>query len=399
MKLSYKSTIYACYLSYVIQGIVNNISPILFIVYTSQLGLTLDRIGVLIGVNFGVQMLVDLLATRYSDRIGFRPCMITAHVCTALGIAGLGILPLLMTNAFAGLLIATVLSGIGGGLLEVLVSPIVEAAPSGGEKDKAMSMLHSFYCWGCVGFIAISTLALSWLGAERWYVLPLCWAVLPLVNCAAFAAVPINKLVADDDRISLKALFKQKSFRIFVLMMLCAGASEQAMSQWASYFAETGLHVSKAISDLFGPCMFSLAMGSARLLYGRCGTKINLERFITGSCVLCVISYLIAVLSPFAAFGLVGCGLCGFSVGILWPGSFSIAARGCPRGGTAMFALLALAGDIGCAVGPETVGIVSSISGGRLESGLLSAIIFPIGMLALVIAYTHTEKKTGTEKQ
>ncbi len=381
MNTNYKYTVRACYLGYIVQGIINNVNPILFIVYRNQLGISLDKIGLLIAANFGIQILVDLLASRYVDRIGYRISMVAAHVLSVIGLVSLGILPFVFDNAFIGLMIATIMNGIGGGLLEVLVSPIVEAAPSE-QKDKAMSMLHSFYCWGCIGFIAISTIILQIMGSGKWYLIPMLWAILPFINILLFLIVPINKLVEEENRIPVKSLLKSKKVWIFILLMICAGAAEMGMSQWASYFAETGLNIDKTLGDIFGACFFCAMMGVSRLFYGKSGMKINLKKFMAISCSLCVIGYLMAAFSPIAILGLIGCGICGLSVGIMWPGTFSYAAKGCKEGGTVMFAILALAGDIGCITGPEVVNIFSNaFPKYGLKAGLIAAIIFPIIML------------------
>lgn len=376
-----QATIYACYLGYVVQGIINNINPILFVTYQNRLGISLEMISVLIIMNFGFQILVDLIAAKYVDRIGHRLCMMMAHVCTVLGLLCISILPFVLPSPVIGLCIATVLNGIGGGLLEVLVSPIVEAVP-GEEKEKAMSLLHSFYCWGCVGFIGISTLLLRVLGSENWFFMPLIWAVLPAINIYAFSKVPILRLVEAGEELPVRKLFRMKIFWLLVVLMLCAGASEMGMSQWASYFAELGLGVNKTMGDLLGPCFFCILMGLARTYYGRSESKMNLNRFIKVSCLLCVVSYLLAVFAPYPILGLLGCGLCGLSIAILWPGTFSIAARTCKAGGTALFALLALAGDVGCAAGPQVVSLVSgSAPEYGLKAGLLAAVIFPVVLL------------------
>ena len=381
MRTNYKYTIYSCYTGYIVQAVINNINPIFFIIYQKQLGISLEKIGLLIAVNFGVQILVDFLSARYVDRIGYRKSMVFAHIFSALGIMGVGILPQILPSAFAGLLLATICNGIGGGLLEVMVSPIVEAAPSG-EKEKAMSILHSFYCWGCIAFIALSTITLHFIGNDRWYLIPVAWAPLPFINGFLFTVVPINRLVEDGERLPARQLFRKKSFWLFVLLMICAGASEMGMSQWASYFAETGLHISKTWGDLFGACFFCLLMGLSRAFYGKKGDKIDLYRFMCGSCILCIIGYLLAVFAPSAVIGLIGCGICGLSVGILWPGTFSQAAGDCREGGTAMFAFLALAGDIGCMSGPELVNLGSGLLPEiGLKAGLFLAIIFPVVML------------------
>lgn len=387
-----QATIYGCYLGYIVQGVINNVNPILFVTYQQRLGVSLELISLLIVLNFGTQILVDMLAAKYVDRIGHRLSMVLAHIFAVAGLVSITVLPFVLPNPVLGLGVATILNGIGGGLLEVLVSPIVEAVP-GEEKEKAMSLLHSFYCWGCVGFIAISTLLLRFLGSERWYFLPLIWAVLPAINVFVFTKVPILRLVEKGEEMPLRRLFRMKVFWLLVILMLCAGASEMGMSQWASYFAELGLGVDKTMGDLLGPCFFCILMGLARTYYGKAGGNMNLHCFIKASCGLCVISYLLAVFAPHPLLGLLGCGLCGLSIAILWPGTFSIAARSCKAGGTALFAFLALAGDVGCASGPQVVSLVSGLLPQYgLKAGLLAAIVFPVVLLVALGLLERQEK-------
>ncbi len=388
-----QATIYGCYLGYVVQGIINNINPLLFVTYQKRLNVSIEAISVLIILNFGLQMAVDIVGAKYIDKIGHRLCMVMAHVFTVLGLAGISILPVVLPSPFVGLCIATVLNGIGGGLLEVLVSPIVEAVP-GEEKEKAMSLLHSFYCWGCVAFISVSTLLLRVLGTDNWYFLPLIWMILPLINIVVFAKVPILRLVEEGHQISIRKLFGLRAFPLLIVLMLCAGASEMGMSQWSSYFAEMGLRVDKTMGDLLGPCFFCILMGIVRTYFGRSEGKLNLYRFIKVSCFLCIASYLIAVFAPHPVLGLMGCGLCGLSIAIFWPGTFSIASKTCKAGGTAMFALLALAGDVGCAAGPQLVSLVSKLLPGYgLKAGLLCAIVFPMTLLIALVCLEKINKK------
>lgn len=384
-KVGYKQTIYACYIGCVVQAIINNLGPLLFLTFEKSLGIPIEKIGMLITINFGVQIIVDLLSARYADKIGYRNSIIASHIFACIGLVGMGIFPFIFSDPFIGLALASMINAVGGGIIEVLISPIVEAAPSK-EKDKAMSMLHSFYCFGHVAVVLLSTLAFYILGIDNWRFICMIWAIVPFLNIFLFSIVPINTVTEEGAELPLKQLLSIKLFWIFVLLMICSGASEQAMSQWASFFAEDGLKVSKTMGDLLGPCAFALLMGCSRAFYGKYGSKINLKKFILGSSILCIISYLIAVLSPIPLIGLLGCALCGLSVGIMWPGTFSIAAKECPNGGTSMWALLALAGDVGCFVGPSLVSIVSSINiGTGIKYGLGYAIIFPVIMFMLTL--------------
>lgn len=389
MKLNYRHTLFASYLGYITQAIINNLAPLLFLTFQKSFDITLGEIGFLVSINFCIQMAVDVLAVKFVDKIGYRTCAVTAHIMCTAGLIGMGCFPFLFENAYAGLLIAIFFNAIGGGLIEVLVSPIVEALP-GDQKESAMSLLHSFYCWGHVGVVLLSTLYFTTIGIDRWYFLPILWAAVPLFNAFFFSKVPIRTLVEEEDAMPLKKLFSMKLFWLFFLMMLCAGASEQAMSQWASLFAESGLKVSKTLGDLLGPCAFAVLMGLSRVFYGKFGEKINLKNFIALSSVLCIVSYLLASLSTNPLISLLGCSLCGLSVGIMWPGTFSLSAKSCPQGGTAMFALFALAGDIGCSAGPGTVGL---IAGESLKKGILLAIVFPICMFLAVMTLKRLKKK------
>lgn len=384
MRSNFKRTITACLTGYVVQAVINNLAPLLFLTFQNTYGIPLSQITVLITVNFGVQLSVDLLSIFFVDKIGYRASMLAAHGCSALGLVSMAFLPDMFTKPFAGLLISVVLYALGGGLLEVLVSPIVEACPTD-NKEKTMSMLHSFYCWGQVAVVLLSTLFFKAFGISEWRILVLIWAVLPVFNGIIFTRVPINTLIADGERgMSMKELFSSAPFWVLMLMMICAGASELTVSQWASTLAEKGLGVSKAVGDLAGPMLFAVLMGISRAFYGKFGDRINLNRFMTISSVLCVFSYLLIFFAPQPALGLLGCGLTGLSVGIMWPGTFSNAAASLKRGGTAMFALLALAGDIGCMSGPTLAGFVSGLFGENLQTGILAGTVFPVMMLLAI---------------
>ncbi len=381
MKNSYKKTINACFIAYIVQAIVNNFVPLLFLTFQNSYEIPLAKITMLITINFGIQLLVDMLSVGFVDKIGYRASMLLAHIFVAAGLISLTILPELFFDPFIGLLMAVIIYAVGGGILEVLVSPVMEACPTD-NKEKAMSLLHSFYCWGHVGVVLISTIFFRAFGISNWKLLALVWAIIPVINAVIFAKAPIASLIGEGETgLTIKELFSKKIFWVLMLMMVCAGASEQAVSQWASTFAENGLGVSKTVGDLAGPMSFATMMGISRVFYGKYGEKINLDRFMGYSVLLCAVSYLGISLIPVPALGLVGCALCGLSVGILWPGTFSKAAAAIRGGGTAMFALLALAGDLGCSGGPTVVGIVSSYFGDNLKVGILAAIVFPILLL------------------
>lgn len=381
---NYNHTIYACFTGYIVQAVVNNFVPLLFLTFQSSYGIPLSKITFLVTFNFGLQLIIDLLSAGFVDKIGYRTSIILAHVFAAAGLIDLTFLPDLFADPFAGLLLSVIIYAIGGGLTEVLISPIMESCPTD-NKETAMSLLHSFYCWGYVAVVLLSTVFFHLFGIENWKILTLVWTVIPVVNGFVFTKVPIAPLLSDEDKgMSISRLFKQKLFWCLLLLMFCAGSCEQAVSQWASTFAEKGLQVSKTIGDLAGPMMFAILMGTSRAIYGKYGEKINLMKFMTCSGILCLASYLLISLTSSPIIGLIGCGLCGLSVGILWPGTFSISAANLKTGGTAMFALLALAGDLGCSLGPTTVGIASGILGDNLRMGILTAAVFPVLLLILL---------------
>ena len=403
MALTYRHTRNACFISYVAQAIINNLPPLLFLTYSEQFSVSLTQISLLITVNFAIQMCVDFLSAHLIDKIGYRASIVIAHVTAVLGLVCLSLLPGSM-DAYAGLLIATVLGAIGGGLLEVLVSPMVEALPSK-NKEKEMSLLHSFYCWGHVAVVLLSTAYFLLFGTKNWHFLPLAWAILPFINLLLFIRAPLCTLSEAGRTLKPRQLARLPLFWLFFALMICSGASEMAMSQWTSYFAEAGLRVYKATGDLLGACSFAFLMGLSRLLFSK--GRLSVEKAIFFSALLCVISYLTAVFSPWPLLALIGCGVCGFSVGVMWPGVYSLAAKKLPMGGTAMFALLALAGDIGCCSGPSVVGAVSDrvLAGGSLvgfsaaptmamKAGFLVAALFPLLLTLGAFVFLKGKEKT-----
>lgn len=378
MDKKYQKTVYACFVGYIVQAIVNNFVPLLFLTFHKMYGIPLSEITFLVTVNFAIQLCVDLLAVTFVDRIGYRASMVLAHAMAAAGLILLAVLPETLPDPYIGLMTAVVFYAVGGGLLEVVVSPVMESCPTP-NKETAMSLLHSFYCWGHVGVVLISTAFFAAFGISDWKILAVLWALVPIANMLAFTKVPMASLMKDgEEGMSPGSILKTRLFWIFLLLMICSGACEQAVSQWASTFAEQGLGVSKTIGDLTGPMFFAIMMGTSRSLYGKYGEKLPLDKFIIGSGLLCLASYLVVSLSPVPALGLIGCGICGFSVGIMWPGTFSLASAAMPTGGTALFALLALGGDVGCSAGPTYVGMISGMLGNDLRKGIFCAIIFPV---------------------
>ena len=387
MKTGYKRTLCACFIGSATLSISNNLAPLLFVLFQQEFEITVAKIGLLVTYNFCIQTLVDLIAARFAEKIGYKKCVVAAEIFCAVGVSGLGLFPSLLPDPYVGLLLAVGIYAVGGGLLEVLVSPIVEALPLD-KKSGTMSLLHSFYCWGHALVVILTTVFFHFAGTQYWRLVTFIWALIPAANAVLFVTSPIITLSAGEEKVPMRKLFKIRIFWVFMLVMLCAGASELSMAQWASYFAECGLGVSKAFGDLLGPCMFALLMGASRALYAAFSSKIRLSSVLVGSGVLCVLSYLLAVFSPFPVLALLGCGLCGLSVGVMWPGTLSLSAEKYPQGGTAMFGLLALAGDIGCSAGPSIVGFVSELTDGRLQTGLLATIVFPVMLIVTVCSLT-----------
>ena len=385
MKKNYRHTLIACYLAFITQAIAANFAPLLFLKFHTDYAIPFGRLALIPTVFFLTQLAVDVLCAKFVDRIGYRRCVVASEAASGLGLAGLAVLPELFSDPFPGILACTVVYAVGSGLIEVLASPIVEACPFE-HKDAVMSLLHSFYCWGVVGVIALSTLFFAAFGIEHWKWLACLWAVIPLANIVNFAVCPIERLTEEGKGMSLRGLARLPLFWLAVALMVCAGTSELAMAQWASAYVEAALGFSKTAGDLAGPCLFAVSMGASRVIYGKFSDRMDLRRFMLASGCLCLVCYLAASLSPFSLLSLAGCIVCGFSVGIMWPGTISLISPRLPNGGTALFAMLAMAGDLGGAAGPGLVGAVAQLAGDRLPMGLLAGCVFPAGLvLALVL--------------
>lgn len=388
MAKNYNKTLTACYLGFITQAIAANFAPLLFLKFHKDYGIPLGEIALISTLFFMTQLIVDVLCAKFVDRIGYRKSVVASEICSAAGLIGLAFLPDIFPNPFAGILISVVIYAVGSGLIEVLVSPIVEACPFP-NKDAVMSFLHSFYCWGSVGVVLLSTLFFAVFGLDRWKLLACIWALIPLYNIYNFAVCPIEHLVEDGKSMGMRKLFKKPLFWVEITLMVCAGASELAMAQWASAYTESAIGLSKTAGDLVGPGLFAVMMGVSRVIYGKYGEKLNLMNFMLGSGALCLICYLMASISGNPIMGLAGCIVCGFSVGIMWPGTISISSGKMPAGGTAMFALLAMAGDLGGAFGPALVGNITQRANDNLQVGMLVGSVFP---LILIIALLIMKK-------
>lgn len=393
MKMNYQRTLKACYLGFITQAIAANFAPLLFLKFHADYGISLGRIALISTAFYFTQLVVDVFCARFVDKIGYRKSVVASEVVSVLGLAGLAFLPDLCANPFAGIVACVIMYAIGSGLIEVLCSPIAEACPFD-HKEAVMSLLHSFYCWGSVGVILLSSLFFTAFGIDSWRILICVWALIPLYNIFNFATCPIEHLTEDGKGMTIGQLFRKPLFWLAILLMVCAGASEMSMAQWASAYTEAALGFSKSIGDLVGPCMFAVTMGISRVIYGKYGAKINLTRYMIGSGMLCLCCYLLASLSSSPVLGLIGCIFCGFSVGIMWPGTISITSPRLPQGGTALFAFLAMAGDLGGAFGPSLVGTVTQHAGDSLQSGMLAGSIFPLVLfVSLVLFGRSTAKK------
>jgi len=389
-KKNYNKTRTACYLGFVTQAISANFAPLLFLTFKSTYGITLEKIAMIPMVFYLTQLLVDLAATKFADKIGYRACIVASQLLSSIGLVSMAFLPDLMSAPFAGILVSVVLYAIGSGLIEVLVSPIIEACPFE-NKEGMMSLLHSFYCWGAMGVILGSTLFFAIFGIENWKILTVIWALVPLYNTFNFISCPIERLVEDGKSMSIGKLLTTPLFWLMIILMVCSGASEASMAQWASAFTESAIGVSKTVGDLAGPCLFAMFMGITRMVYGKFSEKLDLTKVMLACGTMCTVCYLLASLSKAPILGLAGCALCGLAVGIMWPGSISISSQKCPTGGTAMFAFLALAGDLGATVSPAMVGSLSETAGGDLKSGLLVATVFPVILVVSLLVLNKTK--------
>ena len=397
MKKNYQKTLKACYLGFITQAIAANFAPLLFLKFHADYGISLGRIALISTAFYFTQLVVDIFCARFVDKIGYRKSVVASEVASVLGLVGLAFIPDLCADPFAGIISCVIVYAIGSGLIEVLCSPIVEACPFD-HKEAVMSLLHSFYCWGSVGVILLSSVFFTVFGIGSWRILACVWALIPLYNIFNFATCPIEHLTEEGKGMTIGQLFRKPLFWVSILLMVCAGASEMAMAQWASAYTEAALGFSKSIGDLIGPCMFAVTMGISRVIYGKYGAKINLNHYMIGSGILCLCCYLLASLSSSPVLGLIGCIFCGFSVGIMWPGTISITSPRLPRGGTALFAFLAMAGDLGGAFGPSLVGTVSQQAGDSLQFGMLAGSIFPLVLIvSLILLGRNAKKKQGTQ--
>lgn len=403
MSINYKPTMRACYIGYISHAIVNHLVPLLFIIFQTDYQISFEKLGRLILLNFSTQLLMDVITVRVVDCLGYRKLMVAAHFFAAGGLFLLAFLPNLMTDPYLGIVIAVIVYALGGGLIEVLISPIIDSIPSS-NKAGSMAFLHSFYCWGQMGVVLLTTLALAVFGRGSWQMITAVWAFIPLWNLFQFLQVPLMPTQPEQGRSSLKSLFSKQVFLVALVMMVCAGSAEHIVSEWSSLFAEKGLGVSKVLGDLLGPCLFAVLMGLGRVAYALWGKRITVERGLTVSALFCTCCYLVIIFSPWAVLSLVACGLCGLSVSLMWPCAISLTSKTFPLGGAAMFGVLAVFGDLGCAVGPWLSGIISDLvetlsaaatdpESIGLKCGIAVGILAPIFMLVCLSFFRKEQMK------
>ena len=399
---TFTGTKIACYIGYIVQGIINNIAPLLFVIFSDKFDISLARLSLLITINFGTQLIVDTLSIRFVDKIGYKKLAIISQAVTFIGLSCLSLLPNVLENSYVGIVIAIMLSAIGSGLTEVIISPIVESIP-GEKKTAEMSLLHSFYCWGQVIVVALTTFMIKIFGNDLWYIAPAVWAIIPLFNTFNFASVPVVPNLTKEEKTPFFKMLLSKQFILCIVIMICSGASEIAMSQWSSYFAEAGLKVSKMTGDLLGPCLFAIFMGTGRMIFGFIGEKINLKTALCCSAGFCAVCYLLTSIIDNSIISLIMCAITGLSVSIMWPATLSLAARMFSKAGGAMYSVLALSGDTGCTLGPWFISFISlklsldNNGGEALKSGLGFGALFPILMIIAILLLNY--KKFSIDKQ
>lgn len=387
---NYIHTLHACNIGYVTQAIVNNFAPLLFLTFRSEFGISIAETSALVMLNFVTQMVVAFLSAKIADRISYRRTLVGGGFCSALGLFLLAFLPRLIPRPFLALSVSIAVYAIGGGVVEAIDSPLVEACPFK-RKAADMSLVHAFYCWGQMLVVLCSSLYFRMFHVENWRVLACVWALVPLLNAVYFMFVPMKSLVSDKERaLGFSDLFRNRLFWLFAIMMLCSGASEHCMNQWASAFSESALHIDKSLGDILGPCFFAFFMGSSRTLFAVFSKKLNLLNCLVASSLSCACAYLVVGVFSNPWLCLAGCALCGWSAGILWGGVFSMSSCTIPAGGTVMFALLALPGDFGCGFGPMLVGFSTQyVFRDNLRYGIFSGIVFPVVMLLCLLCYKY----------
>ncbi len=397
MKLinNYKFTVFGSYVGYLVQGVILSFLPLLYVQFNKEFSISYDVISVVISITFLLQLCIDYFAAKFVDRIGYRKCLVASCIFSTIGLALLGILPYYI-NPVAGIIIAVVFYSTGCGLIEVLVSPLVESCPTK-NKTAHMCLLHSFYCWGLLFTVLVSTAFFAVFGIENWRWLAICWAFLPFVNTFIFLFCPIYKQTETSEGTSIKQLLKNKTVWLIIILMLLGGSAEVSISQWMSVFVEQGLGIPKDYCDLLGTCIFAACMGISRVVFGLLSSKISLKKILLGAAAVTIAGYLLIGFSPNAVLSIIGCALCGFSTALLWPATLSLGAQIMPDTGTSLFGLMALGGDAGCIIGPALVGFVAAKS--SVSTGILSGIGCPIALFVIYLLMVLKKTPNSSEKE
>ena len=387
----YLPTKIASYVGFVVQAVINNFLPILFIVFQNVYGLSYEKLARIIVFNFATQIIVDMCVPKIISALGYRKCAVMCQGLAALGLMMLGILPNIMENTYFAIIMSVMVYAFGSGLMEVALSPLVEGLPSKNKRG-SMAILHSFYCWGQAFTVIVTTALVLGFGFKNWTYVPLVWASIPFFNMFAFLKVPIIEPDKTEKRDGLLNLLRNDKFRLYMIMMLCAGAAEVAMAQWASLFAQNALGVSKVVGDLAGPCAFAVFMGTGRIWYALAAKKVSFKKTIIVMSIGACICYMMVAICNVAAVSLVFCAICGFTVSIAWPGIYSAGAVAFPKASAVMYSVFAMCGDTGCALGPWLIGIIADNLG--LNIGFAAASIFPIGMILSAVLLLKKDCKS-----
>lgn len=358
---SYQLTTISCFVGIFCQAVSSNITAILFIPLMTLYGLSYVHLGLLVGINFTTQVLVDIIASRLVDRYGFRVFVLPSDILAVIGLVLFGLTPVLFDNILTGLVFSTIIFSASCGLQEVMLSPIVNAIPHN-DKGPAMALMHSFYAWGQVATIIITTLFLFFFGIENWQVIVFLWALVPLVNFFMFLAAPFPGVIHENQRMTMRDLILKPFYLVALLAIMGGAATELVMNQWSSTFSEKVLELPKVTGDILGMCGFAVFLGLGRVLYGRYGSKINMNNVLVGSAAAAVVCYIAVAISPLPAISLAACAVCGLAASLLWPGTLVITAEKYPLAGAWIFAILAAAGDIGAASGPFAAGVITDLT-------------------------------------
>ena len=390
MTQNYKITKYTCYLFYVLQGTLLNLTPLLFVPLMEQYGLSYMKLGALASVNFATQLIVDIVLSKLTDKHRYRISLRLSASAAFIGYMIFAWAPGRLGDPYTWLLIGTVVYSIGAGLMEITISPLIHALPDK-AKGKSMAILHSFYAWGVVLTVIVSTSVLAIIGRDKWNFIVTGWLIVPVIGFILSCIMPVPKPESGENERtagSFRILIKP-AFILFLAMIFFGSCAEAVMTQWSSAFLERAVGLDKLIGDIAGMSMFALMLGLCRMASAALDKKISLSTYMMLGTIGAVICYIIVSVSNVAAVSLIFCALTGFMVGMLWPGTLVLAADAFPKAGAWLFAYLAVAGDLGGVFGPWITGAIADRSG--LNAGLGAAAIFPvIGLICMIIYKRRT---------